>query len=156
MVWWGRLNFLCEESKSRETFDQNIMDAIRRVQATRQQTIAMLALELYRYDYGNYPENLELLVPGYLVSVPHDPFQSDEEKLPLKYKQLDKGREYLLYSIGLDRNDDEGSVSEFGYGTPGEDGEDLNFKESARLDLIERDEEPVSYTHLTLPTICSV
>lgn len=141
MVWWGRLNFLCEESKSREMFDQHIMDAIRRVQATRQQTIAMLALELYRYDYGNYPENLESLVPGYLVSVPHDPFQSDEEKLPLKYKQLDKGREYLLYSIGLDRNDDEGSVSEFGYGTPGEDGEDLNFKESARLDLIERDEE---------------
>ena len=58
-----------------------------------------------------------------------------------KYKQLDKGSEYLLYSIGLDRNDDEGHVSEFGFGTPGEDGGDLNFKESAKLELIERDEE---------------
>lgn len=140
MVWWGRLNVLCEESKSREAFDY-IMDAIRRVQATRQQTIAMLALELHRYDYGKYPRDLESLVPKYLASVPHDPFQSDEKKLPLKYKQLDKGSEYLLYSIGLDRNDDEGRVSEYGYGTPDEDGEDLNFKEAAKLDLIERDEE---------------
>lgn len=141
LVWWGRLHAICEEGKSRETFDQPLMDAIRRVQATRQQTIAMLALELYRHDNSKYPKELESLVPEYLTSVPHDPFRSDEEKLPLKYRQLDKGKDYWLYSIGLDRNDDEGRVSEFGYGTPDEDGEDLNFKESAKLDLIERDEE---------------
>ena len=101
----------------------------------------MLALELYRDDHGIYPERLQSLVPVYLASVPLDPFGSDAGKTPLKYQITDNGADYLLYSIGYDRNDDGGRVSEFGYGTPDEEGEDLNFREGARLDRIERDEE---------------
>lgn len=140
-TWWGRLADLCDEKQNRGIFDSSIMDAVRRGQATRQQTIAMLALELYRHDNKKFPEQLEDLVPRYLGSVPHDPFRGDEQNLPLCYQQLDNGKDYLLYSMGLDRNDDEGRVSEFGYGNPGEEGEDLNLREAARLDRIEREQD---------------
>ena len=139
-VWWGRLSRLCDKEDSRGVFDQVVMETVRRVLATRQQVIAMLALELYRHDHGTFPPSLETLVPRYLALVPHDPFRGNDSSQPLSYKQLDNGNDYWLYSIGFDRNDDEGQVGEFGYASTSE-GEDLNFKESAKLNLIERDQE---------------
>ncbi len=140
-AWWGRLWVLCHEQDSREAFEQNIMGAVRRVWATRQQVIAMLALELYRLDHGQFPQSMEDLVPRYLASVPYDPFRSKDRTISLRYEQTDSGKDYWLYSFGYDRNDDQGRVSEFGYGTPGDEGEDLNLKEAAKQELIERDKE---------------
>jgi hypothetical protein len=36
------------------------------------------ALELYRLDHGDYPEELFLLAPEYLPAIPRDPFRGDE------------------------------------------------------------------------------
>jgi len=139
--WWGRLFMLCEEKESRRVFEENVMEAIRRGHATRQQCIAMLALELYRSDHESYPDRLELLVPKYLPVVPQDPFENDKANANMKYRLIENGNDYCLYSIGFDREDDNGKLSEWGYGSTGDDGTDLNFREEAMVALKERDAE---------------
>lgn len=78
-----------------------------------------LAAERYRMDNGSLPESLERLVPGYIDSIPLDPFDSK----PLKYKvgtlkcvrdmsALKKGAKWIegegfvVYSIGRNGIDD--------------------------------------------------
>jgi hypothetical protein len=61
-----------------------------------------LAVERYRLAVGKLPDLLGELVPGYLDSVPKDPFDGAE----LRYKRLGKG--YVVYSIGEDGSDDGG------------------------------------------------
>lgn len=76
-------------------------------------TRIMLALEVYRAEHGGYPADLEALAPAYLPAIPEDRISSQ----PLRYKLTDKdeaGRGYLLYSVGLDGQDDGGTVHEFG------------------------------------------
>ncbi len=142
-IWWVRLRLLCEEAKTRRVFEEDIMQAIERVQTTRQQCIAMLALELYRHDHDNYPQQLENLVPQYLASVPRDPF-GESFDTHLKYRPVDDGQDYLLYSVGFNRQDDQGLLHESGYGYGSANSgqsTDLNFKAGARLDREERDME---------------
>jgi hypothetical protein len=61
-----------------------------------------LALERYRLADGKLPDNLTELVPGYLESVPKDPFDGKD----LRYKKLEAG--FIVYSIGEDQIDDGG------------------------------------------------
>jgi hypothetical protein len=61
-----------------------------------------LAVERYRLAVGKLPDLLGELVPGYLDSVPKDPFDGAQ----LRYKRLEKG--YVVYSIGQDGSDDGG------------------------------------------------
>ena len=135
--WWGRLWVLCDAAETRDIFDEHVMEAIRRSNATRQQCIAMLALELYRQENGGYPENLQHLVPEYLPAVPHDPFGDETANDSLKYRPIDDSKDYLLYSVWLNRIDDQGQLSVLGYG--GHSSSDLNFKEAAKLSLVQRD-----------------
>ena len=129
--WLNRLKMLCDATSTRELFDGSIMEAIQRVKATRKQVIVMLALELYRYDTGKYPDRLESLAPQYLEVVPDDPFSA--ENLPLRYDALSKGADYLLYSVGYNHQDDGGKLHEWGYESGSIDDEcDLNFREGAR------------------------
>jgi len=139
--WHRRLRLLCEESSTRDTFE-SVLEAINRVQATRKQLIAILALELYRHDTGNYPDSLKSLVPHYLAAVPHDPFSACGENVPLKYEALSSGSDYLLYSVGFNQQDDGGKLHDLGYSFPYPDEVgDLNFRQAACLDHLERDTE---------------
>jgi hypothetical protein len=63
------------------------------------------ALELARRETGKYPETLELITPAYLPNLPLDPVTG----LPFRYQRRNDGT-YLLYSLGLDGQDQGGAV----------------------------------------------
>lgn len=65
--------------------------------------VTTLALQTYKLDHGAYPPSLTALVPGYLNTVPTDPFALSG---PLRYKRV--SGKYLLYSVGPDGKDDGG------------------------------------------------
>jgi len=63
-----------------------------------------LALHAYRLDHGVYPTTLTQLTPGYLPTLPIDPFSNNQ---PFKYRPNGKAG-YLLYSVGPDAVDNGG------------------------------------------------
>jgi hypothetical protein len=66
---------------------------------------AEVALRRYRADRGRYPGRLDELAPTYLKTVPIDPFGQGK---PLRYKAVSGGKNFLLYSIGMNMKDDGG------------------------------------------------
>jgi hypothetical protein len=66
-----------------------------------------IAIQRYRKAQGKLPESLDELVPDYLRSVPRDPFDG----MPIRYLIDDDGA-FRVYSIGRNRVDDEGVLSE--------------------------------------------
>jgi len=78
---------------------------LREAETNTQNTLllVMLALRAYKLEHGAYPATLSALAPGYLKSVPADPFALSG---PLCYKL--QGAKYLLYSVGPDGKDDGG------------------------------------------------
>ena len=67
---------------------------------------ADVALRRYRFDHGRYPDALSALVPAYLKKQPIDPFGIGK---PLRYKSLNGGKDFLLYSLGPNLKDDGGT-----------------------------------------------
>ncbi len=65
-----------------------------------------VALRRYRLDHGSYPQTLAAVVPAYLKKVPIDPFG---KSMPLKYRPLNGGQSFLLYSLGRNLKDDGGT-----------------------------------------------
>lgn len=65
-----------------------------------------VALRRYHLKHGRCPDKLSELVPAYLKRVPVDPLGLGK---PLRYKPLDSGRDFLLYSLGPDLKDDGGT-----------------------------------------------
>lgn len=68
----------------------------------RDATLTSLAIEIYRRRYGRLPAALADLTPALLPAIPADQFDGN----PLRY--LPAGDNYVLYSIGVDRKDDQG------------------------------------------------
>lgn len=64
-----------------------------------------VALRRYNFDHNRYPSHLSQLVPTYLRKTPEDPFGLGK---PLKYKVLNGGKDFQLYSIGFDQKDNHG------------------------------------------------
>ncbi len=75
------------------------------------------ALERYRLACGDYPENLDALVPRWANRLPHDLIGGR----PLHYRRADQGA-FVLYSVGWDGTDDGGrpSVEPGGQSSPRE------------------------------------
>jgi hypothetical protein len=63
------------------------------------------ALELCRRSTGEYPEQLEALVPRFMANLPNDPCGGK----PFRYRRTAQD-DYLLYSIGLNGKDDGGTL----------------------------------------------
>ena len=63
------------------------------------------ALERYRLARDKYPESLDVLVPQFIETLPHDIING----LPLHYRRTDDGK-FVLYSVGLDGKDDGGKI----------------------------------------------
>ncbi|KPK75987.1 MAG: hypothetical protein AMS25_17800 [Gemmatimonas sp. SM23_52] len=76
----------------------------------RDATLAALACELYRRRTGHWPASLAELAPRYLPAVPLDRFDGQ----PLRYRVADGCG--VIYSIGVDRDDDGGRVPEGAHG----------------------------------------
>jgi type II secretory pathway pseudopilin PulG len=74
-----------------------------RIETEVQATVAIIALQRYRQDKGQYPDSLnDLIAAGFLKELPIDPW-SDK---PLIYRKTDTG--FTLYSVGLNFKDDGG------------------------------------------------
>ena len=63
------------------------------------------ALERCRLANGEYPDSLDVLVPGYIQTIPQDIIGGQ----PLHYRRTDDGK-FLLYSVGWNERDDGGKV----------------------------------------------
>lgn len=70
-------------------------------------TLVMIAIAEYKVRQGEYPAHLDDLVPEILTAVPIDPLHGEAFGYRLTPDDP-HGRPYLLYSTGLDRNDDGG------------------------------------------------
>jgi membrane protease YdiL (CAAX protease family) len=78
--------------------------------------VATIAAIRYEDAHADYPDSLERLVEtGYLRHVPQDPYSND----PLLYRRAGGG--FLLYSRGLNFDDDGGAPSRWGEGPEGGD-----------------------------------
>lgn len=64
------------------------------------------ALERHRLAHGQFPQNLDALVPQFIPKLPHDVINGQ----PLKYRRTDDGQ-FLLYSIGWNESDDSGEIA---------------------------------------------
>ncbi len=64
----------------------------------------VLAAYLYRHERGQFPNNLEALVPRYLPAVPQDPFDGQ----PLRYRW--ENGALRLWSVGSDLKDGEKDI----------------------------------------------
>ncbi|MBI1899940.1 MAG: hypothetical protein HYS13_02345 [Planctomycetia bacterium] len=83
------------------------------------------ALAAYRSDHARYPENLAELAPKYLQEVPGDLFNGE----PLLYRVTQDG--YLLYSVGMNGQDDGGRTKDDEPGEDGLRGDDVRVRMSA-------------------------
>jgi competence protein ComGC len=84
-----------------------------RIKIDVQATVAIIALQRYKLDKGQYPESLDELVSnGYLKSKPIDSW-SDK---PLVYRKTEAG--FTLYSIGKNFVDDGGKMGVDNKGRP--------------------------------------
>ena len=61
------------------------------------------ALERYRLANGQFPENLQALVPRFIAHLPNDVITGE----PFKYRRAGDGR-FVLYSVGWNEKDDGG------------------------------------------------
>ena len=78
--------------------------------------VTTIALLRHRQDKGRWPDSLEeLAIDAYIRNVPTDPFSGK----PLAYEPM--GETFLLYSLGLDFDDDGGTPSKWGQGPDGGD-----------------------------------
>jgi hypothetical protein len=72
-------------------------------QTLADQAVLACALERYRLAQGQFPENLEVLVPAYLQQVPADVISGQ----PMRYRQTPDGG-FALWSVGWNGTDDGG------------------------------------------------
>ncbi len=78
-----------------------------RARMQRQLTICSFALAAYRAQEGQYPDQLNDLVPKYLAAVPPDVFAPNQ---PVIYRRTEAG--VILYSVGPNGQDDGGLAAE--------------------------------------------
>jgi len=95
---------------------ERLLNISARARLDRDANITILAVLRYQADNGHPPEGLSTLVSdGYLKAVPKDGFHNG----PLIYQRTDD--DFLLYSFGLDFDDDGGAPSNWGDGPNGGD-----------------------------------
>jgi hypothetical protein len=76
----------------------------KRYQAEISLTHLVFALEAYRRDKGNYPDELDALRGDYIAEIPLDPFTNEA----FRYIVNEDAPGYLLYSVGENGIDDDG------------------------------------------------
>ena len=94
-----------------------------RTLADRRMAAVALAIRLFELDHGHRPASLQELVPGYLKSVPEDPFAG--KGTPLGYRP--DADEPVLYSINSDGLDDNGEFVVRRSGAVDRDQKDLPY-----------------------------
>jgi hypothetical protein len=72
-------------------------------QTAADQAALACALERYRLAKGQFPENLEALIPQFIARLPNDLITGE----PYKYRRTEDGQ-FMLYSVGWNEKDDGG------------------------------------------------
>jgi len=80
-----------------------------RSEIQRRMTVTVIALERYKLRWGDYPLNLDVMVPQFLSAVPVDLMNSK----PLGYR-LNPDKTFTLYSVGEDGRDNGGDPTSGG------------------------------------------
>jgi hypothetical protein len=73
-------------------------------ETAKEGVITAIALKRYQLKHGNYPPDLNSLVPEFVSKVPLDPVDGQ----PLRYRRNADGT-FLLYSVGENGKDDGGN-----------------------------------------------
>ena len=96
-------------------------------------TILACAITRHRIAHAPPPQDLSDLVPEFLTAIPVDPFDGK----PLRYRR--EGKEWIIWSVGADRQDDNAGWHEFKYRKKGDTrpGGDIYFKSSEAQDDLE-------------------
>ncbi|MBC8115980.1 MAG: hypothetical protein H7062_16455 [Candidatus Saccharimonas sp.] len=87
---------------------KQVDDAFLRRRALQAALEVLFAAQVYRRDYGEFPKNLDQLVPQYLETVPLDP--CDPSGGSLHYRR-DLATEAVVWSVSYDRTDGGGDVA---------------------------------------------
>jgi hypothetical protein len=103
--WKGRLAFLVLADRDNAEFFHEFL--IRRG-VIRNLLQTEIAAELYRREVGQFPPDLKSMVPTYLSKIPIDPFSPAAEPPPLRYQASPDGSSFRLYSVGVNRVDENG------------------------------------------------
>jgi len=74
------------------------------IETAKQVVITAIALKRYQLKHGNYPPDLNSLVPEFVSEIPLDPVDGQ----PLRYRSNSDGT-FLLYSLGENGKDDGGN-----------------------------------------------
>jgi hypothetical protein len=101
----GKMDFHSMLSESINTL-AGLSRKVMRIEAARQMIVTAIALRRYQLKHGNYPADLNSLVPEFVFAVPIDPVDGN----PLRYRQKADGT-FLLYSVGENGKDDGGDPS---------------------------------------------
>jgi hypothetical protein len=83
-----------------------VFGKVMRIEAAKQIIVTAIALKRYQLKHGNYPMDLNSLVPEFFPTVPLDPVDGE----PLRYRKNTDGT-FLLYSVGENGVDDGGDPS---------------------------------------------
>lgn len=90
--------------------------AMQREAARRAAVSLMLACQLHHRLHGDWPAKIEDLVPDILAEPPADPLGKAGELMRLKRD----GDDLVIYSVGLNGNDDGGNIGDAAGGNPNE------------------------------------
>ncbi len=104
-IFSGQTDFHSMMSESIVTLG-GVVRKVMRVEVAKQMTVAAIALKRYQLKYGNYPPDLNSLVPEFVPTIPLDPVDGQ----PLRYRRNADGT-FLLYSVGENGMDDGGDPS---------------------------------------------
>ncbi len=97
-------------------FFYHLIEWFQRQKTEESALITTIAILRYKEDKDSLPESLDHLVSaGYLKQLPMDPYSDG----PLVYKR--QGSDFILYSLGVDFDDDGGVHSEWGKYSQGGD-----------------------------------
>jgi hypothetical protein len=99
-----------------------------KAETSKQMAVTAIALKRYQLKHGNYPPDLNSLVPEYVPSVPLDPVDGQ----PLRYR-LNADGTFLLYSVGENGKDDGGNPA---WGTADVTTDYYHWQDSNALDWV--------------------
>jgi hypothetical protein len=88
---------------------RNVLAAQTRTDAQASGMLIFVELEAYQYKNGRYPLSLGSLTPGFLETIPVDPYSGKT----FKYTARGGGTDFTLYSIGPDGVSDGGKIDVF-------------------------------------------
>ena len=86
---------------------KQVDDAVQRFRGRQAALEALLAVQAYRRDKGEFPESLDQLVPEYLAAVPLDPCDLNGGRILYRRDEVTKA---VVWSVSVDGNDDGGVV----------------------------------------------